>query len=96
MPRLRPRRRVRDTGSVSAAIVSDTEIVSTGIGRTIRAMPKAQHAPRVAPGARVLRGLRAATGLSQRALGARMKKPQSWVYHCESGNRRVDVAEFAA
>jgi hypothetical protein len=25
-----------------------------------------------------------------------LKKPQSWVYHCETGNRRVDVTEFVA
>jgi hypothetical protein len=29
-------------------------------------------------------------------LGKRLKKPQSWVYNCESGNRRVDVTEFVA
>ena len=23
-----------------------------------------------------------------------MKKPQSWVYNCETANRRVDVTEF--
>ncbi len=32
--------------------------------------------------------------MTQRQLGSRMKKPQSWVYNCETGNRRVDVAEF--
>ncbi len=29
-------------------------------------------------------------------LGKRLKKPQSWVYNCETANRRVDVAEFIA
>ena len=33
-------------------------------------------------------------GLTQRALGKRMGKPQSWVYNCETANRRVDVTEF--
>lgn len=41
-----------------------------------------------------LRRLREEAGLTQRALGAILKRPQSWVYDCESGNRRVDVAEF--
>lgn len=43
-----------------------------------------------------LRALRERAGLTQRALGARLKKPQSWVYNCETANRRVDVTEFAA
>ncbi len=43
-----------------------------------------------------LRALREEAGLTQRELGKRLKKPQSWVYNCESGNRRVDVAEFVA
>ena len=25
-----------------------------------------------------------------------MGKPHSWVYNCETGNRRVDLAEFVA
>jgi transcriptional regulator with XRE-family HTH domain len=41
-----------------------------------------------------LRGLREKAGLTQRELGKRLKKPQSWVYNCETGNRRVDVVEF--
>ena len=43
-----------------------------------------------------LRALREEAGLTQRELGKRLKKPQSWIYNCESGNRRVDVAEFIA
>ena len=38
--------------------------------------------------------LREKAGLTQRDLGKRLKKPQSWVYNCETGNRRVDVTEF--
>ena len=41
-----------------------------------------------------LRTLREEAELTQRALGKRLKKPQSWVYNCETANRRVDVAEF--
>lgn len=43
-----------------------------------------------------LRELRHEAGLTQRGIGARLKKPQSWVHNCESGNRRVDIAEFIA
>ena len=42
------------------------------------------------------RSLREEAGLTQRALGKRLKKPQSWVYNCEAANRRVDVSEFVA
>jgi transcriptional regulator with XRE-family HTH domain len=57
---------------------------------------KSQHASayRRVPG--FLRTLREEAGLTQRGLGKRLKKPQSWIYNCESANRRVDVAEFAA
>jgi hypothetical protein len=34
--------------------------------------------------------------LTQRELGKRLGKPQSWVHNCEVANRRVDVTEFAA
>jgi len=40
--------------------------------------------------------MREEAGLVQRALGKRLRKPQSYVYNCETGNRRVDVAEFVA
>jgi len=55
---------------------------------------KAQHARAYAPVPGVLRRAREAAGLTQRELGGRLKRPQSWVYNCETGNRRVDVAEF--
>ena len=34
--------------------------------------------------------------LTQRQMGERLNKPQSWIYNCETGNRRVDVTEFIA
>jgi transcriptional regulator with XRE-family HTH domain len=40
--------------------------------------------------------MREEAGLTQRDLGERLKKPQSWVYNCETGNRRVDLTEFIA
>ncbi len=44
----------------------------------------------------ILRDLRENAGLTQRALGAALDKPQSWVHNCETGSRRVDVSEFVA
>ncbi len=43
-----------------------------------------------------LRALREAAGLTQRDLGQRLKKPQSWIYNCETANRRMDLTEFVA
>ena len=57
---------------------------------------KAQHGDDYLPLPQFLRALREEAGLSQRDLGGRLGKPQSWVHNCEVGNRRVDVAEFAA
>jgi transcriptional regulator with XRE-family HTH domain len=57
---------------------------------------KSQHsrAYQLLPG--FLRELREEAGLTQRELGKRMSKPQSWIYNCETANRRVDVTEFVA
>jgi transcriptional regulator with XRE-family HTH domain len=57
---------------------------------------KAQHAPLYRKLPPFLRALREEAGLTQRDLGNRLKKPQSWIYNCETGNRRVDVTEFIA
>jgi hypothetical protein len=57
---------------------------------------KAQHAPAYEHLPGLLRTLRQEAGLTQRALGKRLKKPQSWVYNCEVANRRVDLTEFVA
>ncbi len=40
--------------------------------------------------------MREKAGLTQRELGARLERPQSWIHNCETGNRRVDLAEFVA
>ncbi len=55
---------------------------------------KAQHARRYLPLPPLLRSLREEAGLTQRGLGEAMRRPQSWIYNCEVGNRRVDLAEF--
>jgi transcriptional regulator with XRE-family HTH domain len=57
---------------------------------------KSQHFPAYQLLPPFLRALREEAGLTQRALGQRLGKPQSWVYNCETANRRVDVTEFAA
>jgi transcriptional regulator with XRE-family HTH domain len=55
---------------------------------------KAQHHKRYAGIPAFLRRLREEAGLTQRQIGAILGHPQAWVYSCETGNRRVDVAEF--
>ena len=57
-------------------------------------MAKAQHtaAYRLLP--QFLRQMRETAGMTQRELGKRLRKPQSWVYNCETSNRRVDLTEF--
>lgn len=62
----------------------------------LAAMPKAQHSDEYEPLKELLRALREEAELTQRDLGKRLGKPQSWIHNCEVGNRRVDVAEFAA
>ncbi|MGD0769940.1 MAG: helix-turn-helix transcriptional regulator [Tepidisphaeraceae bacterium] len=55
---------------------------------------KAQHYTRYAPIPGFLRVLREEAGLTQRDFGTILHRPQSWVYKSETGNRRVDIAEF--
>jgi len=43
---------------------------------------------------RVLVDARAAAGLTQRDLAARLKRPRSFVGRMEAGERRIDVVEF--
>jgi len=57
---------------------------------------KAQHAFRYRILPELLKAMREQAGLTQRDLGKRMGKPQSWVHNCETANRRVDLAEFVA
>jgi len=55
---------------------------------------KAQHALAYQRLPGFLRKLREEAGLTQRELGKRIRKPQSYIYNCETANRRVDVSEF--
>jgi transcriptional regulator with XRE-family HTH domain len=41
-----------------------------------------------------LRDMREKAGLTQRDLGRIISKPQSYIYNCETANRRVDITEF--
>ena len=59
-------------------------------------MPKAQHSPAYRAIPALLREMREAAELTQRQIGNKLRRPQSWVYNCETANRRVDVAEFIA
>ncbi len=43
-----------------------------------------------------LRGARTRAGLGQAEVARRLKKPQSYVSKCESGERRVDFVELQA
>ena len=57
---------------------------------------KAQHSDDYARLPPFLRAMREEAGLTQRDLGQRLDRPQSWVHNCETANRRVDVTEFTA
>jgi transcriptional regulator with XRE-family HTH domain len=56
-------------------------------------MKKSTHSPEYRMLRIALRDLRAAAGLSQRELAARLKVPHSWVAKVESGERRIDFVE---
>jgi transcriptional regulator with XRE-family HTH domain len=55
---------------------------------------KAQHEAAYRHVPALLRAMRDEARLTQRELGTKLKKPQSWIYNCETANRRVDVTEF--
>jgi hypothetical protein len=57
-------------------------------------MAKAQHASRYLSLPKLLRLMREEAQLTQRELRKRLRRPQSWIYNCETANRRVDVTEF--
>lgn len=57
-------------------------------------MRKAQHSPAYRAVPALMRSMRESAGLTQRDVAQKLKRPQSWVYNCETANRRVDLAEF--
>jgi transcriptional regulator with XRE-family HTH domain len=58
--------------------------------------PKAQHANTYRKLPIFLRNMREQAGMTQRSLGSKLGKPQSWIHSSEVANRRVDMMEFAA
>jgi transcriptional regulator with XRE-family HTH domain len=38
--------------------------------------------------------MRESAGLTQREIGKKLIKPHSYIYNCETANRRVDITEF--
>jgi DNA-binding XRE family transcriptional regulator len=70
--------------------------VSRGCDTENESMPtKAQHSLQYAPVPALLREMRDECDFTQRELARRLRKPQSWIHNCETGYRRVDVAEFS-
>ncbi len=61
----------------------------------IGAMRKSTHTPQYALLRQRLAAMRQAAGLSQRELARRLKVPHTWVAKVESGERRIDLIEFA-
>jgi len=57
---------------------------------------KSQHASAYRILCPYLRQMREKAGLTQRDLGRLLSKPQSYIYNCETGNRRVDITEFVS
>lgn len=55
----------------------------------------AQHNPAYRTFRVRLRAAREEAGLSQTEVARRLKKTQSWVSKCESGERRVDIIELS-
>lgn len=78
---------------VSADTRSGSSKPDTEIGSMAR---KAQHHDEYAPVPPLLRQLRDDAAITQRELASRLRRPQSWVHNCETGDRRVDLAEFVS
>jgi transcriptional regulator with XRE-family HTH domain len=58
-------------------------------------MAKSLRSPRHEKLRTVLASARAAAGLTQAALAAKLERPQSFVAKYETGERRLDVIEFS-
>lgn len=57
---------------------------------------RAQHAPLYRQMCERLRLWRCDAGLTQRALAERLRRPHSYVWKSEAGERRIDPIEFIA
>ena len=90
-----PLRYSTDYLTIVPLLYTDTEIVSRANDTKIVSMAtKSQHNQIYKALPAFLRQMREQAGLSQRLIGQRLKKPQSYVYNCETANRRVDITEF--
>jgi transcriptional regulator with XRE-family HTH domain len=58
-------------------------------------MEKSTHTPEYRSLCAQLRATRESAGLSQRELASRLEVPHSWIAKVESGERRIDLIEFA-
>jgi transcriptional regulator with XRE-family HTH domain len=59
-------------------------------------LPKSLYSDKYSRFLKLLKRARVDSGLTQVDLAKRLGRPQSFVSKCESGERRVDVAEFLA
>jgi transcriptional regulator with XRE-family HTH domain len=59
-------------------------------------LPKSLYSDTYSRFLKLLKRARVDSGLTQVDLAKRLGRPQSFVSKCESGERRVDVAEFLA
>jgi transcriptional regulator with XRE-family HTH domain len=61
-----------------------------------RRLPKSLYSVTYSRFLKLLRAARLDSGLTQAEVAQRLGRPQSFVSKCESGERRIDVAEFIA
>jgi len=59
-------------------------------------LPKSLYSKRYSQFLTLMKRARIESGLTQTDVATRLGRPQSFVSKCESGERRVDVAEFLA
>jgi transcriptional regulator with XRE-family HTH domain len=59
-------------------------------------LPKSLYSDMYSRFLKLMKRARVKSGLTQVDLATRLGRPQSFVSKCESGERRVDVAEFLA
>jgi hypothetical protein len=78
-----------------ALFYPNTELVSRHFNPKIASMAtKSQHNLMYKKIPVFLREMREKAGLTQRDIGKIINKPQSYIYNCETANRRVDITEF--
>src|SRR4051812_10709580 len=91
----RPTRGVQSTSS-RRPLIPDAVCMSADARRACSRMGTKRETAQRRQLGQVLRALREGAGLTQRQVGDRLGKPQSWVFNCEQGARKVVVEEFIA